>query len=55
MEPFEIYFSDLKEDIQKKLLDAVHAKTPADMNWDIYPIAVCEIKELDDETDSTDE
>lgn len=57
MESFEIYFSDLNEDAQKRLLEAVHAKTAADMNWDmdIIPIAVYEFEELDDETDSTDE
>ena len=58
MESFEIYFSDLNEDAQKRLLEAVHAKTAADMNWDmdIIPIAVYEIEELEgDETDNADE
>lgn len=41
MESFEIYFSDLNEDAQKRLLDAVGAESAADMNWDmdIIPIA----------------
>lgn len=41
METFEIYFSDLNEDAQKRLLDAVGAESAADMNWDmdIIPIA----------------
>lgn len=44
MESFEIYFSDLTEDAQKRLLDFVGAKTAADMNWDmdILPIATFE-------------
>lgn len=36
---FEIYFSDLNEDAQKRLLEAVGAETAADMNWD-SPIAM---------------
>ena len=41
METFEIYFSDLNEDAQKRLLDAAGAESAADMNWDmdIIPIA----------------
>lgn len=55
MKAVEIYFSDLNEDAQKRLLEAAHAKTPADMNWNISSIAVCEFEELDDETDNTNE
>ena len=42
MNTFEIYFSYLNEDAQKRLLDAVGVETAADMNWDmdIIPIAV---------------
>lgn len=42
MNTFEIYFNDLNEDAQKRLLNAVGAETPADMNWDIdmCPIAM---------------
>ena len=42
MKTFEIYFSDLNEDAQKRLLEAVGAETAADMNWDtdICPIAM---------------
>ena len=38
---FNIYFSDLNEDAQKRLLETVGAKTASDMNWDmnIVPIA----------------
>ena len=46
-----IYFSDLKEEAQKKLLEAVGAADPKEMNWDIdlvplgyYP---CETNEAD--------
>ncbi len=37
---FDIYFSDLNEDAQKRLLDAVKAEKPSDMNWDmdIFPL-----------------
>ena len=39
---FPIYFDDLNEDAQKRLLEVVGAKSPEDMNWDmrIVPIAV---------------
>lgn len=50
---FHIYFSDLNEDAQKRMLDAVGVKTAAEMNWDIsiLPIATyCFCKE-----DSKDE
>ena len=42
MNTFEIYFSDLNEDTQKRLLKAVGAEKAADMNWDvdICPIAM---------------
>lgn len=38
---FEIYFSDLNEDAQKRLLEFVGAKSASEMNWDmdILPIA----------------
>lgn len=42
MNTFEIYFNDLNEDAQERLLKAVGAETPAEMNWDIdmCPIAM---------------
>lgn len=42
MKEFPIYFSDLNEDAQKRLLDMVGAKDPSEENWDIdmCPIAV---------------
>ena len=41
MNTFEIYFSDLNEDAQRRLLDAVGAENAKEMNWDmdIIPIA----------------
>jgi hypothetical protein len=35
---FNIYFSDLKEDCQKRLLEFYGIKTPEEMNLDIFPI-----------------
>ena len=39
---FEIYFNDLKEDVQKDLMDFVGITDPKEMNWDndLIPIAV---------------
>ena len=48
MKTFEIYFSDLNEDAQKRLLEAVGTETPADMNWDID---MCPIAMYDFETE----
>ncbi|MFC1816090.1 hypothetical protein ACFL0M_09120 [Thermodesulfobacteriota bacterium] len=35
----EIYFDDLKTEVQKELLDKWET-TPQDENWDVFPIAV---------------
>lgn len=49
MKTFEIYFSDLNEDAQKRLLKAVGAETATDMNWDID---ICPIAMYDFETET---
>ena len=52
MKTVELYFNDLNERGQKKLLEVVHAEKPSDMNWDmdILPIAMIDFEEylLDD-------
>jgi len=35
----KIYFTDLKEDCQKRLLEFYGIKTPEEMNLDIFPVA----------------
>ena len=47
MKTFEIYFSDLNEDAQRRLLDAVGADSASDMNWDmdIIPISSFDFEE----------
>ena len=42
---FEIMFSDLTPEAQKKLLKAFRIKSPEDMNWDVVPIAVIPISD----------
>lgn len=39
---FEIFFSDLNDDAQKRLLEAIGETDPKEMNWDIdmCPIAL---------------
>lgn len=51
MKQFEIFFSDLNEQAQKKLLEVVGASDPKEMNWDIdiIPLAVYEFEDEDDE------
>ena len=50
MGEFEIYFSDLNEDAQQRLLEAVGAKDARDMNWDmdISPLAIYEFEPDED-------
>lgn len=47
MVTIEIYFSDLKEDAQQRILKAVNAKSAKEMNWDIdiIPIASIDFEE----------
>lgn len=47
MKEIEIYFSDLNEDMQKKLLEEAGVESPEDMNWDVFPIAVVPIERMD--------
>ena len=49
MKTFEIYFNDLNEDAQQRLLKAVGAETAADMNWDMD---ICPIAMYDFETET---
>ena len=46
MPTFEIYYSDLNEAAQKRLLEAVNVESASDMNWDcdILPIALFEFE-----------
>ncbi len=49
MKEFEIYFSDLNEDAQKRLMEAAGITDPREMNWDmdISPLAVFEFEDND--------
>ena len=51
MPDFNIYFSDLNEDAQKRLLAAVGANDPQEMNWDmdILPLASYPLSDGDEE------
>ena len=40
----EIYFDDLKSEVQKEFLEKL-GTTPEDENWDVFPIAVFEREE----------
>ena len=50
---FEIYFEDLNEDAQQRLLEELSISDPSEMNWDVFPICVYST-ELD-EDDMEDE
>ena len=51
MEDFDIYFSDLNEEAQKRLMEAVGILDPREMNWDldILPLASFPLPLGDDE------
>ena len=36
---FELYFNDLKENVQADLLKAAGLKSASEANWDAFPIA----------------
>lgn len=38
-EEFEIFFKDLKEDVQKRILEFLGLECPEDGNYDTIPIA----------------
>jgi len=50
---FEIYFTDLTEEAQKRIMDAYHIKSPAELNWDrdFVPIAFASLPEETEEDD----
>ena len=47
MNEFEIYFNDLNEDAQQRLMEAVGITDPREMNWDIdiVPLAIFEFED----------
>ena len=47
MHTFNIFFSDLTEEAQKRLMEIVGIKDPKEMNWDmdILPIATMDVEE----------
>lgn len=43
---YEICFSDLREESQKELMEAVGINDPSEMNWDVdFPLAILEIND----------
>ena len=48
MSQVEIMFDDLSGEKQKELLNAVGVDIPEDMNWDTFPVTICD---FDDNAD----
>jgi predicted RNA-binding Zn-ribbon protein involved in translation (DUF1610 family) len=44
----EIFYDDLTEEGQKKVLDEFGVESPDDMNWDIVPLSVIEYEEKEE-------
>ena len=42
---FEIFFNDLKPEVQNEILSIMKKESADEMNWDIFPIAVIDIEE----------
>mgnify|MGYP000563041210 CR=1 FL=1 len=40
MSEIQIFFSDLKADVQSKILKAYDISGPEDMNWDVVPLTI---------------
>lgn len=49
MAEISISFYDLKEEVQKEILELAGVKDPADLNWDVWPMCVFEINIDEDE------
>jgi hypothetical protein len=47
LEDFEIFFSDLTVEAQKRFLDFVNLKEAEDGNYDVMPIAVIPIPQME--------
>lgn len=45
----DIYFSDLKPEAQKEVLDAFGLKNEKEANWDVFPLASIEVEEDEEE------
>ena len=45
----DIYFNDLKKDVQQEVLEAAGVNAPKDMNWDVFPLTTIEVGESNKE------
>jgi hypothetical protein len=41
----EIMFDDLVEEKQMEILQKIGTESPTEMNWDVFPVAIIELKE----------
>ena len=41
---FEIFFDDLKPEVQEELISLLKEEQKEDMNWDSFPITVIDIE-----------
>lgn len=51
MNEFEIFFADLRPDIQQDLLVFAGIQKPEEANWDIFPVTSVFKGEIDDGDD----
>ena len=46
---FEIYFNDLKPEVQQNMLDTFKLKNEKEANWDVFPLALIDGEILKEE------
>jgi len=46
---FEIFFHDLDEEAQQKVLGFYDIRIPEEMNFDVFPLFVLEVEDADNE------
>lgn len=45
---FEIFFQDLRPEIQKELLEFFKKRSPEELNWDVFPVTSVYRGEIED-------
>lgn len=46
---FNLFFGDLKDEAQARLLDVAGLNDPSEANWDLFPIDILEFYNDDDD------
>ena len=55
MKTFNIFFNDLKPEVQEDLLKTFGLSSADEMNWELVPVATVDIEDFDDEFNHIDD